>query len=364
MNSLGGGGAEKTIQTLTNHWVRSGAVSAVSILCTDSTESVYPLEDGITLRLLPWARWSGGLGSLLSVPLQAMALARILKKEAPLACVSFLPRSNFVHILSRCFGNRLPVIVTEHTSSFAYYGSVTSWAKRQTAKVIRLLYPRSDLVIAASTSIGLSLVEAGLSRAKLRVIPNPVELRDTSPEAPGRRANRDRIVTIGRLSPEKDHKTLIQAFARVKEALPGATLTIVGEGPERKALERLIASLALESSIFLVGWQADPFPILLESDVFVLTSTSEGFGVVLVEAMVAGLPIISTNCPGGPAEILGDGEYGILVPVGSSEGVATGLMNMLTHDELFQTYRLRSLERARRYSVEDVAPEYFRALVP
>jgi glycosyltransferase involved in cell wall biosynthesis len=136
-------------------------------------------------------------------------------------------------------------------------------------------------------------------------------------------------VTLGRLSNQKNHALLLKAFRRVLDQLPGARLVILGEGPLRVELEKLREELGLAGKVDLPGFAVDPWPILVSADLFVLSSDYEGMSLVLVEAMHAGLRVVSTDCVAGPAELLESGRYGRLVPVGSEQALAQAIIQEL-----------------------------------
>jgi glycosyltransferase involved in cell wall biosynthesis len=127
---------------------------------------------------------------------------------------------------------------------------------------------------------------------------------------------------IGRLAPKKDFPTLLRAFAEIRGKYR-ARLMILGEGPARGELEALVRELDLEADVALPGFVENPYAYLARANLFVLSSRWEGLPTVLIEAMFCGVPVVATDCPSGPREILGGGRYGTLVPVGD--------MDALTH---------------------------------
>ena len=172
----------------------------------------------------------------------------------------------------------------------------------------------------------------GIVPEKIEVIYNPV-LDRPDPSAPVPHPwlcdeGAPVIVTAGRLSPVKDHRSMIEALSRLVEQRP-ARLIILGEGPERAALEGLIKDKSLENRVFLAGYVSRPADWYSHADLFLMASRREGFGIVLVDALSAGLPVVSTDCPGGPAEILANGKYGRLVPVGELDAMVAALDEVL-----------------------------------
>lgn len=132
----------------------------------------------------------------------------------------------------------------------------------------------------------------------------------------------------------------------------------MGEGEDRGRLEYLIKELKLENDVSLLGFVENPYAYMQRSDVFVLSSRWEGFGNVLVEAMACGCPVVSTNCPSGPAEILENGEYGILVPVEDVEKMAKSIIKILTNKELREELSNKALKRSKEFHVEKAVEKY------
>jgi len=137
------------------------------------------------------------------------------------------------------------------------------------------------------------------------------------------------VMSAGRLEPVKDFPTLIKSFALVHRQSPMARLVIFGTGSQRRALEELVTQLQLEDAVKLPGFAANLMPFIRRADVFVLSSRSEGFPNVLVEAMLGGCAVISTDCPGGAREIVNDGKFGHLVPVGDPAAMAEAIIEVL-----------------------------------
>jgi glycosyltransferase involved in cell wall biosynthesis len=170
-------------------------------------------------------------------------------------------------------------------------------------------------------------------------------------------------VTAGRLTEQKDYPTLFRAFKQLCDEGLDTRLVIFGEGPDGPKLRRIARRLDIHTRIDWRGWVASPHAVMAECDVFVMTSRWEGFGNVIVEAMACGLPVVITDCESGPREILADGEYGILVPVGDSPGVAAAIRRLAADPELRATLRARGQARAREFDVSNIARQYVEVLV-
>jgi glycosyltransferase involved in cell wall biosynthesis len=166
------------------------------------------------------------------------------------------------------------------------------------------------------------------------------------------------ILGVGRLTVQKDFPTLIRAFARVRQKR-NARLLILGEGELRSELNALVAELGLQADVALPGFVENPFVFMRHASLFVLSSAWEGFGNVLVEAMACGMPVVSTDCPSGPAEILQNGKWGRLVPVGDVQALSEALLATLeesTHPDV--------AARAAECSVDRAVEGYLRVRLP
>jgi glycosyltransferase involved in cell wall biosynthesis len=239
---------------------------------------------------------------------------------------------NYVNIVGvwarRAARVRTRLIVSErNTLSLARHGSTfRQWLR---PRLIGRFYRWADGIVAVSGGVADDLsVATGLPRDRIEVIHNPVitpRLKEMAEERiahpwfePGQPPV---VLALGRLAPQKDFATLIRAFAQVRQDR-SARLLILGEGPERAALESLVRDLALETDVGLPGWVTNPYPFMVRADLFVLSSKWEGLPGVLIEALYCGVPVVSTDCPSGPSEILEGGKYGRLVPVGDVEALA------------------------------------------
>lgn len=203
-------------------------------------------------------------------------------------------------------------------------------------RAIRRSYPHADGIIAVSRGVSEDIVAtAGVPRSRVHVAPNPVvttALLRRGAAVPDHAWFTDCrppiLVAVGRLAEQKDFPTLLRAFAKLRQAI-GARLLILGEGPQRRILERLSAELGIGSCVDMPGFAERPECYIAHSDALVLSSAWEGSGVVLVEALALGTPVVATDCRSGPREILDDGHYGELVPVGDPQALANAIERTL-----------------------------------
>ncbi len=250
-------------------------------------------------------------------------LVRYLRLERPDALLSALNANYSALWARRLCGIPKRLVISEHNTFSIAYGQLPKWCRMLASELTRQFYPWADEIVAVSHGVADDLARStGIPRHRVRVIYNPI----VTPELETKR--RDIVshpwlesgtvpvvLAIGRLTAQKDLGTLIRAFARLRQVRP-VRLLILGEGEGRPVLEALIRELHLEEDVDLPGFTANPFPYLTKAALFVLSSRWEGLPTVLVEALYCGTPIVATDCPSGPREILKDGEYGRLVPVG------------------------------------------------
>ncbi len=226
--------------------------------------------------------------------------------------------------------------------------------------LIRLTHSFSSGVIVVSKTVKEDLcLLGGLSQGQVEVIYNPAAIGINSDRESKKTQKKIwgthdyHVLSVGRLKFEKDYETLIRSIHIVSKEMD-VKLIILGDGPMRDPLERLISELGLEERVMLPGFTLDPYAWYRSSDLFVLSSLWEGFGNVVVEALECGVPVVSTNCPGGVGEILDNGRYGSLVPVGDhqslAEAIAKDLKNKHDHD-LLKT-------RAKSFSLPVIAKQY------
>jgi glycosyltransferase involved in cell wall biosynthesis len=171
---------------------------------------------------------------------------------------------------------------------------------------------------------------------------------------PARPRGRPLLVMAARLAVQKDHATLLRAFVTVRGELPTAQLLLLGDGPRRRELEALTASLGLSTSVHFAGHVDNPWAYMRAADLCVLSSLWEGWALVVAEALVCGARVVATDCPSGPREILDDGRYGWLVPVGDATAMADTILRALASD--VPAGGRESVEA--RYSASQVAAQY------
>lgn len=214
----------------------------------------------------------------------------------------------------------------------------------------KIFFPIADLTIAPSHGVKDDFVRFyGTSARKIVVIPNPVDIsRVESLASENININhKPYILAVGRLTPAKGFKFLIQAFAIVVRKTPELNLVILGEGPDKELLERISSDLGIKDKVIFPGFVLNPYPYYKQAEVFVLSSLWEGSPNALIHALVLGVPVVSTDCPSGPRELIENKD--LLVPPKSSEALAivllrqTQLAHKECHIEIKQKHNIESV---------------------
>ena len=367
ISTLSGGGAERVASILGNHYVDKGN-NVYYFLGDYRYQTKYQVK-GTVVNTGIKNSFRGSPGDLISLIRSACIMRKYKKKYRIDVSISFMEEFNFINVLSRRKEKVILRICTILSQRPELVGAIYD------RHLIQAVYNRADKVVVMTDYALHEMAEVyHVNRKKIIKIPNPAIL--------DRRSKTDRpwiygdktIICVGRLEDIKQHDIAIRAFSTVAEQVKEARMLILGEGPRKRYLESLIRKLCLQDKVFLLGFQKDITYFLENSRVFLMTSKTEGFPNGMIEAMAAGLPVVSIASSGAPQEILGCmqqavdravmARYGIVTPfLISSEStdvregeriLGNAVLKMLEDDSLCQHYVEMSKKRTRHYAYEKI----------
>ncbi len=377
INSLAGGGAEKVVATLYPEYQKAG--TQVSLLCLENN-NFYNI-DGVTPTYLSDQTGSdeGGVKKLSSLISFALKLKRYIKENDIDLVQSHIYRSNYVNVLARMLGAKHKIQIANHGMPGQYLNEGLSGKINRF--LIGWLYPKADQAICPSNGMIREFVELGVPEEKTQLIRNPFDIEDLQELSQQEisegefefEPEKKYLICIGRLQAVKRMEDIVWAFYELQKDDDKVELIILGEGEKGEDIAGLVLRLAIGKKAHLMGQVENPHKYLTRSHAFISASEFEGFSNVIVEALVAGTPVISTDCESGPREILDPekpraaviapgeiehAQHGLLVPVGDIKALTTAMHRVLNEGDLQQTITQGGLERARLFDKTTIATRY------
>ncbi len=361
--TLAGGGTERVMVNLANEYARRGFATDLVLF---RREGPYLPEVDKAVDIVSLDAKKAPVYAAMSA---FRPLRRYLSRVKPAALLSGLTRANAVAVLAnRTTLSDTRLVVTEHNHLTSTVAEGNKVRLRILPMLARTTYPFADSIVAVSDGVGDNVSElTGLARESIQTIYNPIvteTLREKAVEpCPHPWLDTTNgppvILGAGSFTPQKDFPTLIRAFDQI-HSRRDVRLIIISDGEQRNKIKKLIRNYGLEDVIDLPGFVDNPYSFMRAADVFALSSKWEGFGNVLVEAMACGTPVVSTDCPSGPSEILVDGRFGLLVPVENETALADAIGKTL--DEPISRDELQ--DRSDDFSVKTIADQYLNVLLP
>ncbi|RMG72474.1 MAG: glycosyltransferase [Chloroflexi bacterium] len=354
--SLRGGGAERVMLRLAEGFAEYGlAVDLVLVQYigeyTDQVPSVVRVVNLKSPRVMN------------SLPL----LVKYLCQVRPRAMISAMSHVNIVAILALKMARvNTTLVVTEHNHLTTSIKHNIYQRARFIPSLMRILYPWAEHIVAISEEMKRDLQT--IISTPIEVIYNPVITQDVFREA--RKVPTlsyfggegfPLILAAGRLTYQKDFETLIRSFSIVRRKFR-ARLVIIGEGDDRNKLESLVADLGLKNDVLLPGFIKNPYALMAKATAFVLSSRWEGLPTVLIEALALGTPIVSTDCPSGPREVLRNGDFGLLVPVGDPQAMATAILTVLDAPERYGMTPEREEWVMQNFALDQAVQKYLQVM--
>jgi glycosyltransferase involved in cell wall biosynthesis len=350
--SLKIGGAEKVVVNLVNEF-QSRGYDAEILVAERNGELEQEVHNGVEIKQIKTIPFPG-----YSAAGYVPGVIRYLRNNRPRYLYTGMNHINVPLICAWKLSNvSTKLIISEHNTPSSLIEN--SNKNRIVYSLAELLYPKADEIIAVSDGVKYGLTEiVGVPEKEITRIYNPIVSDDLLRKSKEQvdhswfeSDEMDVILNVANMRPQKKLDDLIRAFSLIQNK--STRLALVGDGPEREQLEEQCRLLGIEDRVEFFGYVENPYKYMRSASVFVLSSRWEGFGNVLVEAMACGCPVISTDCPTGPREILADGKYGTLVPVGEPKMMADTISETLSGDELPNVR-----DRASDFSVEAIATQY------
>ena len=354
--NLVSGGAERVNVNLANELVRRGyavdvvLLSATGEFLTELAPEIYVVD--LRVKSIRWA-----------LP----GLVRYLRYARPVVMLACMWPLTVVALWARKVA-RLPIrmVVAEHTTWSQDEIASTFFGKLKVRWSMNRSFPGADSIVAVSHGAADDLARlARLDRKAITVVYNPIVGENKPPATLPMQptewwtgAHR-RVLAVGTLKQIKDYATLLRAFARLRQFVD-ARLLILGEGVCRPMLEELTRRLGIETSVFMPGFAKDTSPYYCHAELHVLSSTGEGLPTVIVEALSAGTPVVSTDCPSGPREILNGGQFGRLVPIGDAEALANAMRESLATVHNSDVLKARAQE----FTIDKAVDRYIELFFP
>ncbi|MFZ2206218.1 MAG: glycosyltransferase [Microgenomates group bacterium] len=273
--------------------------------------------------------------------------------------------SNFLLIINKLLNNnKLRVICTTHIDLLQTIKSKASYPLMMVLKsAVKMLYAQADYLIGCSNGVSKQLErDFKLKRNSVHTIYLGVK-KPTKNILRNRNRKTFTFATVGRLEEQKSIDTIISALNLLNGMVDSPVLLrIIGDGTQRSELIKQVSSLRLSEQVIFRGWRQNIERELINTDAFILSSKREGFPYVLLEALSVGLPIISSNVPYGPSEILKGGKYGVLVPMQNAEALAEKMYELVTSKRKYSYYANKSIERSNFFTLDKMADSYMKVL--
>lgn len=352
ISSLTCGGAERVLVLLAQGFINQGHDVAVITLSAKNTD-FYQLPP----KCSRWALGIMGNSSGLAVAIKnnfqrTIELRQAIKSSTPDVVISFLRITNITTILA-LMGTKYPLIVTEHNDPQVFsYGMLWETLRR-------LTYPFCSSLV--SVSKGVDEGFTSLPKSKRAVIYNPIIVKDDgqTDELPGEvDPDKNWLVSMGRLTEQKGFDLLLQAFQQIVPKYPNWQLIIMGKGELRQELEQMRDDLGLSGKVVFTGALSNPFTVLKQGQLFVMASKNEGFPMAHGEALACGLPVIATDCPSGPSEMIRHNIDGLLVPNQDLEAFAVAMDDLMSNEDKRKQFAAKAPEVTSRFSLDAIVAEW------
>lgn len=334
--SLGSGGAERVVSLLANKMAERG--HQVEIICLKFNDVYYQTDSRVKVTL--------AMQQTHNRLTEVFWLRKYLKKQNPDVVIPFTEGVYCFTILS-LLGTGIPIIASERLDPAAM-SKIRKMLKR-------LLLPYADWLVVQTLSIKEYFPKS--IQKKTSIIYNPVNEESLSPALPLREGRQNRIISVGRLYPQKNQAMMIRAFAKVADEFPDWQLIIFGEGPLRAELEFLVSSFKLQDRVLLPGRTEYVIEELRKSKIFCMSSDYEGMSNSMIEAICVGLPIVTTDVS-GVKELVENGKNGVVVPCGDVDKLGKTFSELMSNERLMEEYSRNNYSKKELFRIDTIVNQW------
>ncbi|WP_019503956.1 glycosyltransferase family 4 protein [Pleurocapsa sp. PCC 7319] len=352
ISSLGCGGGERAIVLLAEGLANLKHQVTLITLADKSTD-FYQLSSKVSRLDLGIMGKSSSIVEALANNIRRLStLRKAIESTKPDVVVSSLRITN-VSVILALLGKKYPVIVTEQNDVKVFsYGLVWETLRR-------LTYPLCSKVVSVSQGVDLGIDL--LPSNKRAVIYNPITIKDdqtTPPLPPEVDSNKNWIASMGRLTDQKGHDLLLQAFHKIADKHSNWQLLILGRGELGEQLEKMRDELGLSGQVIFTDALSNPFAVLKKAKLFVMASRNEGFPLAHGEALACGLPVIATDCPSGPREMIRHEIDGLLVDNYDIDGLAAAMNYLMSDEQERKRLAAKASEVVERFGQDKIVAEW------
>jgi N-acetylgalactosamine-N,N'-diacetylbacillosaminyl-diphospho-undecaprenol 4-alpha-N-acetylgalactosaminyltransferase len=361
INSLSSGGAEKVLSILVAELINQNF--DVEVIFLEKNEFYILPKEVKRTYLSTFDSSQSGIEKLIYIPILAYKLKNYIKKNNIILIQSHVFRANYINILAKLFGsNHIAQVVT--AGRISRYKELGLLGKINLF-LIKFLYPKADLIISKANGMKEDMKSLFNFTNKQIVINNPYDIKQIEKLSIENidnftfHNNKKYLISIGRLIPLKRNHELISILTELSNNIE---IIFLGDGSEKNRLIDLTKELKLEKRVHFLGQVSNPYKYLSKSDILVSCSESEGFPNVLVEAMICGVAVVSSDCISGPKEILQNNKYGLLFEVGDNNKMIENINLLLNNNDIRNEYIKKAKIRSNDFSLNNIIDKYKKVL--
>lgn len=356
--SMAGGGAERVVSNLLPSLASEYEINL--ILMRDKID--YKIPTCIKVHLIEnSAPFENGFKKLLKLPFLGLKYKKLCRNLGIENHFIWMVRPCFVAAFARIFGLKGKFVFNECSMPSVLYKD-GSFKSKISKFLIKKLYPKADFIMPNSKEAYDDLAQNfGIKKSQMSILYNAVDIAKIEQKSLEEiEFNGEFFLSVGRLDENKNHETLIRSYALI--STPKPDLIILGTGVLKEYLQSLINELNLEGMVHLLGFDENPYKYMSKCTAFVFTSKVEGFSNVLIEALACGAFVISSDHKSGAKELLGDNEWGVLIPVGDIKATANAMIKALNEPNLALNYRAKAKDRAKFFDKDRISKELIESL--